>query len=219
MLGLSSGSELGVVQPSGQTRWGPVVVVMGTRYLAFQYVAQRVLALDGHPSGGAGSDSDDWLKDSRSPSQISGRRLSAGLLGRGRLRSDYRRSQRVFRFLLQFDRTRRCLRAELLGSARGHLRRFEHRSRLAGPRRSGRRSQPARLSAPTRSPPRSPRALAHPISARPVALPPTGLLTERVRGRASAGSRWKDRRRPPRCPRAALLGNGLSAAFDKTPPR
>ena len=83
------------------------------RYTTFQHVAQRVLALDGHPSGGAGSDSDDWLKDSRSTSQISGRRLSAGLLGRGRIRSDYRRSQRVFRFLLQFDRTRRCLRAEL----------------------------------------------------------------------------------------------------------
>ena len=38
--------------------------------------SQRVLALDGHPSGGAGSDSDDWLKDSRSTSQISGWRLS-----------------------------------------------------------------------------------------------------------------------------------------------
>ena len=71
-----------------------------------------------HGSGGEGCDSDDGLEDSHSPSLISGRRLSAGLLGRVRLRSDYRRSQRVFRFLLQFDRTRRCLRAEPLGSAR-----------------------------------------------------------------------------------------------------
>ena len=86
---------------------------------AFQHVAQRVLALDGHPSGGAGSDSDDWLKDSHNPSPITRRRLSAGLLGRGRLRSDYRRSQRVFLFLLQFDRTRRCLRAVLTWSASG----------------------------------------------------------------------------------------------------
>ena len=96
---------------------GGAVMGRETRDRTFQHVAQRVLALDGHPSGGAGSDSDDWLKDSRSPSQISGRRLSAGLLGRGRLRNDYRRSQRVFRFLLQFDRTRRCLRAVLGGLA------------------------------------------------------------------------------------------------------
>ena len=90
-------------------------------FRAFQHVAQRVLALDGHPSGGAGSDSDDWLEDSHNPSQISGRRLSAGLLGRGRLRSDYRRSQRIFRFLLQFDRTRRCLRAVLFGTVPDQL--------------------------------------------------------------------------------------------------
>ena len=46
-----------------------------------------------HGSGGAGCDSDDGLEDSRNPSPITRRRLSAGLLGRGRLRSDYRRSK------------------------------------------------------------------------------------------------------------------------------
>ena len=166
----------------------------GRAFLAFQHVAQRVLALDGHPSGGAGSDSDDWLKDSRSTSQISGRRLSAGLLGRGRLRSDYRRSQRVFRFLLQFDRTRRCLRAVLGGIA----------SPSPVPSLS-------RLSAPTRSHPKQPPRSSPPCLRAARCPPPNGPVLPRAKseGRADFCARWRVRGAPPISPRAALSGTAL----------
>ena len=69
----------------------------------------------------------------------------------------------------------------------------------------------SRLSAPTRSHPKKPPRSSPPCLRAARCPPPNGPVLPRAksRGRGSAGTRWRVRSRPPRCPRAALSGTAL----------
>ena len=69
----------------------------------------------------------------------------------------------------------------------------------------------SRLSAPPNSHPKLPPRYSPPCLRAARCPPPNGPVLPRAksRGRGSAGTRWRVRSRPPRCPRAALSGTAL----------